>query len=89
MAVCRGDLALPGLNVRGLMTMAPIVEDMEAARPVFTELRQLRAALAETFRVPLLDLSMGMTDDYPIAIEEGATIIRVGRAVFGPRSEGM
>jgi pyridoxal phosphate enzyme (YggS family) len=78
-------LALPGLRVGGLMTMAPIVEDMEQARPVFANLAALRAALAESFGCALPDLSMGMTDDYPVAIEEGATLVRVGRAIFGER----
>ncbi len=78
-------LALPGLNVRGLMTMAPIVPEAEAARPVFRALAALRGALADSFGVSLADLSMGMTDDYPVAIEEGATIVRVGRAIFGER----
>jgi len=79
-------LALPGLTVRGLMTMAPIVDDMEQTRPVFSSLAALRDALAADFEVALPDLSMGMTDDYPVAIEEGATIIRVGRAIFGERA---
>jgi hypothetical protein len=78
-------LALPGLNVRGLMTMAPIVNDMEHTRPVFANLAALRRALIESFGVEMPDLSMGMTDDYPIAIEEGATMVRVGRAIFGQR----
>ncbi|MGQ9850084.1 MAG: YggS family pyridoxal phosphate-dependent enzyme [Aggregatilineaceae bacterium] len=79
-------LALPGLRVRGLMTMAPIVEDMEQARPVFAALRALRDALAEDFPAACWDeLSMGMTDDYPVAIEEGATLVRLGRAIFGER----
>ncbi len=78
-------LALPSLRVRGLMTMAPIVADMELARPVFADLAALRLALSESFDVILPDLSMGMTDDYPVAIEEGATIVRVGRAIFGER----
>lgn len=78
-------LALPGLQVRGLMTMAPIVEDVEQARPVFADLAALRLALSESFNVVMPDLSMGMTDDYPVAIEEGATIVRVGRAIFGER----
>ncbi|NLG48521.1 MAG: YggS family pyridoxal phosphate-dependent enzyme [Chloroflexi bacterium] len=73
------------LLVRGLMTMAPIVEDQEQARPVFRKLRELRDALREAAPYSTWpDLSMGMTDDYPVAIEEGATIIRVGRAIFGP-----
>jgi PLP dependent protein len=82
---CQQIVSLPYLNVRGLMTMAPIVEDMEQVRPVFASLAALRAVLSEGLDIPLPDLSMGMTDDYPIAIEEGATLIRVGRAIFGER----
>lgn len=79
-------LALPGLRVRGLMTMAPLVEHPEAARPIFTALRTLRDALRESFpRAGWDELSMGMTDDYPVAIEEGATLVRIGRAIFGAR----
>jgi pyridoxal phosphate enzyme (YggS family) len=78
-------LALPGLRVRGLMTMAPIVPAPEEARPVFASLAQLRQALQDRFSVVLPDLSMGMTDDYPVAIAEGATFVRVGRAIFGER----
>lgn len=80
-------LALPGLAVHGLMTMAPLVDDPETVRPVFASLRGLLDALGERF--PSGDwrhLSMGMTDDFQVAIEEGATMIRVGRAIFGPRS---
>lgn len=77
--------ALPGLTLRGLMTMAPIAEDMETVRPVFRELRGLRDALEQVLGVGLPELSMGMTDDYPAAIEEGATLVRVGRAIFGER----
>lgn len=77
--------ALPGLNVRGLMTMAPIVAEMEQARPVFAGLAALRRALSESLGMTLPDLSMGMTDDYPVAIEEGATLVRIGRAIFGER----
>jgi len=76
---------LPGLNVRGLMAMAPIVADMEQARPVFAGLAALRRALADSLGIALPDLSMGMTDDYPVAIEEGATLVRIGRAIFGER----
>jgi pyridoxal phosphate enzyme (YggS family) len=77
--------ALPGLHVRGLMTMAPIVEQAEQARPVFAGLAALRDELAGTLQLMLPDLSMGMTDDYPVAVQEGATIVRVGRAIFGER----
>ncbi len=79
-------LALPGIHVRGLMTMAPIVADPEEARPVFASLARLRQAFETDFSVKLPDLSMGMTDDYPVAIEEGATFVRVGRAIFGERA---
>lgn len=78
--------AQTGVRVRGLMTMAPIAEDPEEARSVFAGLRQLRDVLAIQF--PDLDwghLSMGMTDDFEVAIEEGATLVRIGRALFGPR----
>lgn len=79
-------LAQPGLAVRGLMTMAPIVAEMEQARTVFAGLRTLRDALANDFPVAEWSaLSMGMTDDYPVAVEEGATMVRIGRAIFGPR----
>ena len=83
-AVVREMLALPNVRVCGLMTMAPIVPDPEEARPVFRRLRLLRDALAERF--PEADwrhLSMGMTDDFEVAVEEGATMVRIGRAIFG------
>lgn len=77
---------LAGLRLRGLMTMAPFVSDPELVRPIFRRMRDLSLALAEAF--PACDfsqLSMGMSGDYAVAIEEGATIIRVGTAIFGPR----
>ena len=73
------------LRLRGLMTVAPMVNDGEQVRPVFRQLRTLRDATSQQLGVPLPVLSMGMTDDYPIAIEEGATMLRLGRALFGPR----
>jgi PLP dependent protein len=77
---------LPYLQVVGLMTMAPIAEDPEAVRPVFASLRGLRDWLREQFpEVDWSQLSMGMTDDYAVAVEEGATIVRVGRGIFGAR----
>jgi PLP dependent protein len=79
--------ALPGLALQGLMTVAPIATDPEEVRPIFVGLRALRDALAK--RYPTLDwrhLSMGMSDDFEAAIEEGATIVRVGRAIFGERA---
>lgn len=78
--------ALPNLRVQGLMTMAPIVNDPEEARPIFVGLRQLRDELARTFPgCNWHHLSMGMTDDFEPAVEEGATIVRVGRAIFSPQ----
>jgi uncharacterized pyridoxal phosphate-containing UPF0001 family protein len=80
-------LALPHLHVRGLMTIAPWGADPEAARPAFRSTRRLRERLAQ--RCPSAgwdELSMGMTDDFEVAIEEGATIVRVGRAIFGARA---
>ena len=74
------------LSIEGLMTMAPLVQHPEATRPVFQSLARLRAMLRDEF--PALDwrhLSMGMTNDYEVAIEEGATIVRIGRAIFGER----
>jgi len=63
--------------------MAPLVEDAELARPVFSSLRGLRDTLREEFPlVEWTDLSMGMTDDFEVAVEEGATIVRIGRAIF-------
>ena len=80
-------LALPHLEIRGLMTMAPIVSDPEQARPVFVNLRTLRDTLSRRFPgADWRELSMGMTDDFEVAIEEGATMVRVGRAIFGARN---
>jgi hypothetical protein len=79
-------LALPHLQVQGLMTVAPLPGGLQAARPVFRHLHRLRDMLARQF--PAADwsaLSMGMTNDFEVAIEEGATHIRVGRALFGER----
>jgi len=70
---------LPNIDLLGLMTVAPVVDDPEDVRPVFRTLRELRDAIG------LRELSMGMTDDFEVAVEEGATVVRVGRAIFGPR----
>ena len=85
LAAVKEILGLPHLQVQGLMTMAPIVADPEDTRPVFRRLRRLRDKLAAAFpQANWHHLSMGMTDDFEVAIEEGATIIRVGRAIFAP-----
>jgi len=78
---------MPNLNVQGLMTMPPFFENPEEARPYFVALRRLRDKI-EGENIPgvqMKELSMGMTGDFEVAIEEGATIIRVGRAIFGER----
>jgi len=78
---------LPGLDVRGLMTIAPQVPRPELARPYFQRLAALRDFLI--LRLPALpwrELSMGMTDDFEPAVEAGATLVRIGRAIFGPRT---
>jgi pyridoxal phosphate enzyme (YggS family) len=77
--------ALPALRLRGLMVIAPPATDPEAARPAFATLRVLRDRLREASGLELPELSMGMSDDFEIAVEEGATLVRVGRAIFGPR----
>jgi hypothetical protein len=74
-----------GLDVRGLMAIPPLTEDPEAQRPHFAMLRKLRSELAAE-HPGIIELSMGMTDDFEIAIEEGSSIIRVGRAIFGERT---
>ena len=84
--LARQIVALPHLEVQGLMTIAPLVDDPETVRPVFRNLRALRDRLrAELSGCSWQHLSMGMTDDYRIAIAEGATIVRIGRAIFGER----
>lgn len=88
-AFARAVAALPHLRVEGLMTVAPLAEHAEAARPVFRRLRELRDELRSSVPVPTHagwdTLSMGMSDDFEVAIEEGATVVRIGRALFGER----
>ena len=76
---------LSHLDLSGLMTIPPPVRDPEESRPWFTRLRELRDRAAERLGRPLPELSMGMTDDFEVAVEEGATLARVGRAIFGER----
>ncbi|MFC1997253.1 YggS family pyridoxal phosphate-dependent enzyme [Chloroflexota bacterium] len=80
-------IELPNLDVRGLMTMPPYDPDPEKSRPYFIKLRRLRDYLSDQFpKENLSELSMGMSNDYQVAIQEGATIIRVGTAIVGQRS---
>ena len=76
---------LPHLRIRGLMTMAPYSDNPEDARPVFRALRELRDELQSAHDHPLPELSMGMSGDFVPAIEEGATLVRVGSSIFGTR----
>ena len=79
-------LELPRLSIEGLMTLPPLASEAETARKYFSALRDLRDRFAAQFQVTLPHLSMGMSGDFPIAIEEGATLVRVGTAIFGKRT---
>jgi pyridoxal phosphate enzyme (YggS family) len=78
-------LGLVRLSIEGLMIIPPLAEEAEASRRFFAQLRELRDMLEKDFDLKLPQLSMGMTNDFPIAIEEGATLVRVGTAIFGER----
>jgi PLP dependent protein len=78
--------ALPRLEIHGLMTIPPWAPQPERARPVFRQLRELRAQCEQILGAPLSHLSMGMTGDFEVAIEEGATLVRIGTALFGERN---
>jgi hypothetical protein len=79
-------LELPRLTIEGLMTIPPLAPEAEASRKYFTKLRELRDDFAAQFRISLPQLSMGMSGDFGLAIEEGATLVRVGTAIFGKRT---
>lgn len=86
-SLVRAVAALPGLSIQGLMTMPPYCDDPGESRPFFRKLRELREQI-EAENIPNLEmkeLSMGMSGDYAVAIEEGATIVRLGTAIFGER----
>lgn len=78
-------LGLPGINLTGLMTIGPLTGDREKIRKAFREMKKLYNRLSISYPNSMKNLSMGMSDDYDIAIEEGATMVRIGRAIFGPR----
>ena len=78
---------LSHIEIRGLMTVAPFTDNPEENRPVFRALRESLFSLQKKFpSLPLMELSMGMSGDYEVAVEEGATIIRVGSFIFGERN---
>jgi len=79
-------LALPRLSIEGLMCIPPLADESEASRKFFVRLRDLRESLENEFDLELPQLSMGMTNDYTIAVEEDATLVRVGTAIFGERT---
>ena len=79
--------ALPRLEIRGLMTVPPWSPEAEDSRPHFRRLRELKQRAGQVLGAPLPHLSMGMSGDFEIAIEEGATMVRVGTALFGPRAK--
>lgn len=83
----RSLAAYPHIAVKGLMTIGPYVADAEKIRPVFKKLRELKEEIAglQLAHVEMQELSMGMTNDYSVAVEEGATMVRVGSAIFGAR----
>ncbi|MCC4327270.1 YggS family pyridoxal phosphate-dependent enzyme [Limosilactobacillus reuteri] len=86
MELAEASLQLPHVKLRGLMTSAPYYDDPEKTRPIFRRLRELRDEMNNQNDQLKLDvLSMGMTHDYEIAVEEGSTCVRVGTAIFGPR----
>jgi len=80
-------LAFPRLSILGLMTIPPLAEEAEASRKHFVQLREVRDRLQTEFHVDLAQMSMGMTQDFAVAVEEGATLVRVGTAIFGERSK--
>jgi pyridoxal phosphate enzyme (YggS family) len=83
--LAEGLLLMPHLELRGLMTLPPLTPDPEGSRPAFRKLREMRDAISQQLKCPLAELSMGMSADFDIAIEEGATQVRLGTALFGAR----
>jgi PLP dependent protein len=83
--LAEGLLLMPRLELRGLMTVPELTGDPQDVRPVFRRLREMRDGVSRQFQCPLPELSMGMSRDFEIAIEEGATQVRIGTALFGAR----
>ncbi len=86
--LCGEVAAIAGIELLGLMTIGPLEGGESAARTAFALLRELRDDIAGRLGMPLGELSMGMSGDYPIAVDEGATLVRIGSAIFGQRSYG-
>ena len=84
---CAALLRLPRLSIEGLMCIPPLAVESEDSRKFFVQVRELRDSLEKEFNMKLQQLSMGMTNDYSIAVEEGATLVRVGTAIFGERAK--
>jgi pyridoxal phosphate enzyme (YggS family) len=84
-ALASSALACPHLEVLGLMAVPPFTEDPDGARPYFKRLKEIRDRLADRFGKPFRELSMGMSHDFEVAVEEGSTEVRLGTALFGPR----
>ncbi len=83
--LARAVLGMPGLALKGLMCLPPLAEIGEHSRPYFIMLRELRDSLQKSLGAPLPELSMGMSDDFEAAVEEGATLVRIGTDIFGAR----
>ncbi|HTX71380.1 MAG TPA: YggS family pyridoxal phosphate-dependent enzyme [Rectinemataceae bacterium] len=86
--LCKVVRELPGVALEGLMTVPPFLPDPEATRPFFRRLRELRDRMVDEGGHALPELSMGMTNDFEVAIAEGATVVRIGTAIFGARPAG-
>ncbi len=87
LSLATAALACPHLELRGLMTVPPFSEDPQAVRPHFRDLRKTRDRLSQDLGVDMPELSMGMSHDFEVAVEEGATEVRIGTALFGERGE--
>lgn len=85
-ALAAKALACPHLDVRGIMAVPPFTRDPQEARPYFRQLSEIRDRLADRFGRPFPELSMGMTHDFEVAVEEGSTEVRIGTALFGERT---
>jgi uncharacterized pyridoxal phosphate-containing UPF0001 family protein len=84
-ALAGSILAQPHLDLRGVMSVPPLTEDPEGARPYFRQLIEMRDRIADRFGRALPEVSMGMSHDFEVAVEEGSTEVRIGTSLFGPR----